>query len=245
MISNKFISKDKINIKVVLHSDSNKELFENIFNYIKEYLNIKVVFIEEKDILNNTDQLITNEVIDFYFIDFLKEYEYIFSWNFYSKIHKLNSDFKLVLFKKDIESNDVKYFKNGADDIIYTNKKYYPQYEDYIKWKIFSLLRRKWNVYHSKLVLIRNGFVIDLLKRKVIKNNVDMSITKKEFEVLSILVEEFHNENKFCSKNILFKKIYGVDNNMNSRVIDQIIFRLKKKFGSNFFEINNKGIKIS
>ena len=72
-----------------------------------------------------------------------------------------------------------------------------------------------------------------------------MSITKKEFEVLSILVEEFHNENKFCSKNILFKKIYGVDNNMNSRVIDQIIFRLKKKFGSNFFEINNKGIKIS
>ena len=46
-------------------------------------------------------------------------------------------------------------------------------------------------------------------KRKVIKNNVDMSITKKEFEVLSILVEEFHNENKFCSKNILFKKIYG------------------------------------
>ena len=164
--------------------------------------------IEEKDILNNTDQLITNEVIDFYFIDFLKEYEYIFSWNFYSKIHKLNSDFKLVLFKKDIESNDVKYFKNGADDIIYTNKKYYPQYEDYIKWKIFSLLRRKWNVYHSKLVLIRNGFVIDLIKRKVIKNNVDMSITKKEFEVLSILVEEFHNENKFCSKNILFKKIY-------------------------------------
>ena len=72
-----------------------------------------------------------------------------------------------------------------------------------------------------------------------------MSITKKEFEVLSILVEEFHNENKNKKKNILFKKIYGVDNNMNSRVIDQIIFRLKKKFGSNFFEINNKGIKIS
>ena len=244
MLQNEYISKDKINIVVVLNKDSNEEFLKNIFSYIKNYLNIDVTFIHEFKSYNDL-KIGENKTIDFFFVDFIKEYEYIFAWNFYAKMHELNKDFKLILLKEKIDSDDIKYFKNGADDIIFTNNKYYEDKERYLKWKFFSLLRRKWDDSHSKLILNRNGVIIDLLKRTVIIDNKEIKVTSKEFEVLAIMIDEFHKKNNFSSKNKIFKKIYGIENDGHSRGIDQIIFRLKNKFPENFFEINKKrGIRI-
>lgn len=71
-------------------------------------------------------------------------------------------------------------------------------------------------------------------------------MTNKELEVLSILMKEFFKKNNFVSKKKIFKKIYGIDNDQKSRVVDQIIFKLKNKLPANFLEINkHKGIKIA
>lgn len=247
MIQKEFINKKQINIIVVLNKNSNLELFQNIFDYISIYLKLNVMYIKNfdtKKIQEVNDKL--NEKIDFYFVDIIKEYEYIFSWNFYSKMHSFNNLFKLIIFKNQIDDDDIKYYKNGVDDIVYMSDKYYSDKEKYIKWKIFSLLRRKWDNYHKDTTLIRNGVIIDLIKRQVVVNNKNIKITNKEFEVLNILIIEFNKKNNFSSKNKLYKKIYGVENKENSRVIDQLIFRLKNKISNGFFEIDKrKGIRIA
>ncbi len=250
MIQNKYITTKKINIKVVLNPDSNIDFFNLIFDYISDYLNINVSYIKHFSVKNLDSIKIDNdEKIDFYFVDFIKAYEYIFAWNFYSKLHELNNSFQLVLFKEKIENDDVQYFKNGADNIIYLSNEYYDSQENkekYLKWKLFSILRRKWDDSHSQLVLIHNGVIVDLIKRKVIINNKEVKMTNKELEVLSILMKEFFKKNNFVSKKKIFKKIYGIDNDQKSRVVDQIIFKLKNKLPANFLEINkHKGIKIA
>ncbi len=240
MIKSEFISKKQINIVVVLKKNSNIELFKELFDYSKNYLNLNIVYLQKFDVSYINEK----QLIDFYFIDMDKNFEHVFSWNFYSQMHELNKSFKLILFKDLIDKDDVRYFKNGADDIIYTNKKLYKDNDEYLRWKLFSLLRRKWDDSHISTTLIRSGVIIDLIKRKVIINNKEIKMTIKEFQVLEILITEFYKKNNFCSKNKLFKKIYGTNNSQNSRAIDQIIFRLKNKFNNDFFEINRNGIRI-
>lgn len=86
---------------------------------------------DTKKIQEVNDKL--NEKIDFYFVDIIKEYEYIFSWNFYSKMYSFNNLFKLIIFKNQIDDDDIKYYKNGVDDIVYMSDKYYSDKEKYIK----------------------------------------------------------------------------------------------------------------
>lgn len=246
MIKKQFISKDKINIKVVLNKNSDKNFFINIFDFASNFLNIEYLFVSTEEALSNNFYNHLEKTTDFYFVDFIKEYEYIFAWNFYSKMHDLNNDFKLVLFKKNIEPKDMDYFKNGADDIIYTNDKYYGTNKDFLNWKIFSILRRKWDRSHKTTILIRNGVIIDVVQRSVKINTEEINITKKEFDVLYILFNEFNSNNSFISKNKIYKLLYKRENKENSRTIDQLIFRLKNKFPDNFFLFDKrKGIKIN
>lgn len=250
MVKKELISKENINITVVLNPNSNLSFFQSIFEYVSIYLKIDVEYVSIAQFNEkNTNEISVRKekVVDFIFVDFIKEYEYIFAWNFYSKMHNINRNFKLVLFRDKIDENDIKYFKNGADDIIYTNEQYYEDKEKYLKWKIFSLLRRKWDYSHQETILNRNGVIIDLVKRKVIKNNKEIKISTKEFDILTLLVEEFNTkEQKFISKNKIFKSIYGINNKDNSRVVDVTLFRLKQKFPDGFFVWDKrKGIKIS
>ena len=135
MIQNKYINTKIINIKVVLHPDSNIDFFNLIFDYIFDYLNINVAYIEHFSVKNlESLKIDSNEKIDFYFVDFIKSYEYIFACNFYSKLHELNNSFQLVLFKDKIENDDVQYFKNGADNIIYLSNQYYDSPENKEKY---------------------------------------------------------------------------------------------------------------
>lgn len=232
---------NEININVILNEKSRCSFFEEIFNWAKTYININVSFIElnstnDKNILNN----IKTEDFDFYFVDYMKKYSDFFSWDFYSSLHNKNKRFTLVMFLEEYRSDDFQIFKNGADDIIYNNYNF-----DDIKWKVFSLLRRHWSFIKKDKILIRNGVVIDLYKEKVITNNKEIHLTKKEMELLSILVDEFNkNHENFITKRECYKKIYNMKNHDNSRLIDQLIFRIKKKLGKNFFEINKKGIRI-
>lgn len=249
MLKNELISKKNINITFVVNQNSDIDFFKKIFNSISIYLKLNVTYynVNKKNVLDIYE--VTQKEggkIDFIFIDFIKDFEYFFAWNFYSKMHQLNKNFKLVLFKNEIDDDDIKYFKNGADDIIHTNEKYYQDKERYIKWKLFSLLRRKWDTSHKETILNKNGVIVDLVKRIVIVNNKEIKITNKEFAVLTLLVNMFNNgDNKFLSKNKIFKEIYGKNNDFNSRVVDVLLHRLKNKLPINFFEWDKrKGIKI-
>ena len=85
---------------------------------------------------------------------------------------------------------------------------------------------------------------MDLIKQKVIINEKDVNITKKEFQLLSILVEEFNTTQQIISKQKIYRILYNDTHYDNTRVVDQLIFRLKKKLGPEFIGVEKNGIKI-
>ena len=145
----------------------------------------------------------------------------------------------MVFLLNEIAETDFQFLKNGGDDIIYLNTDF-----ENLKWKFFSLLRRFWDTSHSKFVLIRNGILVDLIKQKVIINDEEVNITKKEFQLLSILVEEFNTNQQIISKHKIYRQLYNDTHSDNTRVVDQLIFRLKRKLGEGFIKIEKNGIHI-
>lgn len=225
-------------IKVFWNKNDDVSELKKIFQEIKDYFDFSIEYLSSYDENSaNLKEKIKN--VDFCFIFQSKKYQDMFSWNLYSTIHENNKEFKLVFLNNSYCENDYILFKNGADDIIYLDKNF-----QNLKWKFLSLLRRRWDDSHTKHVLIRNGVVIDLLKHKVILNNKEINITKKEFELLAILVEEFNKDSPAISKHKLYKLIYKDNKNDNSRIIDQLFFRLKQKIGKDFFFSEKNTIKI-
>ena len=234
---NELVKKEKIKIKVILNQESNKEVFEKVFAWAEDYLELEITYIDNIENIKDIKKVISN--VDFCFIHFLSQYDKLFAWEFYSWMHDINSKFKMIFVVNQYSENDFQLFKNGADDIIYLDKNF-----ENLKWKIFSLLRRFWDTSHSKFTLIRNGILVDLIKQKVIINEKEVNITKKEFQLLSILVEEFNTTQQIISKQKIYRILYNDTHYDNTRVVDQLIFRLKKKLGPDFIGIEKNGIKI-
>ena len=229
--------KEKIKIKIVLNQESNKELFEKIFTWSSDYLELDVSYIDNIENIKDIKKIISN--VDFCFIHFYPRYNKLFAWEFYSWMHDINTKFKMIFVVDQFSEEDFQLFKNGGDDIIYLDRSF-----ENLKWKFFSLLRRFWDTSHSKLTLIRNGVLVDLVKQKVIINDKEVNITKKEFQLLAILVEEYNTTQEIISKQKLYRMIYNDTHYDNTRVIDQLIFRLKRKLGTDFIKIEKNGIRI-
>lgn len=227
-----------IKIKVILNPQSDKTIFENVFTWSQDYLQIDVQFIENVNNIKDLKKVISNA--DFCFVHLQNNSKNkLFAWDFYSWIHEINSKFKMVFLLNEVTETDFQFFKNGGDDIIYLNTDF-----ENLKWKFFSLLRRFWDTSHSKFILIRNGILVDLIKQKVIINDEEVNITKKEFQLLSILVEEFNTNQQIISKHKIYRQLYNDTHSDNTRVVDQLIFRLKRKLGEGFIKIEKNGIHI-
>lgn len=229
---------EKIKIKVVLNPQSDRNLFTSIFAWAQDYLDLEVHYIDLISNIKDLKKIISN--VDFCFVHFYSKYNRLFAWDFYSWMHDINSKFKLIFLTTHNSSKDFQFFKNGADDLIYLDQDY-----ENLKWKFFALLRRFWDTSHSKFTLIRNGILVDLIKQKVIINDKEVNITKKEFQLLSILVEEFNTTQQIISKQKIYRILYNDTHYDNTRVVDQLVFRLKKKLGRDFIGIEKNGIKIN
>lgn len=230
--------KKNLEIKLFYNDQDKIDLIKKVFLDINFYFNFNIEYIFNFD--KNIDDL--KKIIiedDFCFVYYSDKFKNLFSWNFYSSIHETNKKFKLIFLLENYSDIDFMLFKNGIDDIIYLNRDY-----QYIKWKILSLLRRRWSDSHTKHILIHNGVIIDLIKRKVIVNNKDVNITKKEFELLTILVQNFNDTNELISKTKIYNEIYKDKKNDVSRIIDQLVFRLKQKLGKDFIVSKKNSIKI-
>ena len=78
----------------------------------------------------------------------------------------------------------------------------------------------------------------------MIINDEEVNITKKEFQLLSILVDEFNTNQQIISKHKIYRQPYNDTHSDNTRVVDQLIFRLKRKLGEGFIKIEKNGIHI-
>ena len=74
--------------------------------------------------------------------------------------------------------------------------------------------------------LINNTYTIDFDKRMIFEDNKRIDITSKEFNFLSIMI---NNKNIALSREDIISKIYGEDYFGTDRTIDDLVRRIRKK----------------
>lgn len=115
-------------------------------------------------------------------------------------------------------------FDAGADD--YIPKPIKPRV---LMSRIQALLRRKGNSSSEQFTTEVNGLKIDKEKYLVTLDGVDMSLPKKEFELLSLLLSK---PGRVFTREVIFDTVWGDDVIVGDRTIDVHIRKLREKLGS-------------
>lgn len=127
-------------------------------------------------------------------------------------------------------SNRIKGLKLGADDYIIK-----PFSQQELELRITSILDRVNNNTHSNFkndnLLHFNDLIINLGNHKVFKNNKKIRLTKIEFSILKLLVE---NAGKALSRKTMLENLWGYtpERYIDTRIVDVHISRLRAKLES-------------
>ena len=105
----------------------------------------------------------------------------------------------IIISAKNSIEDKVKGLQIGADD--YLAK---PFHHSELSARIHSLIRRK--QFNSSNIVQQNEITIDLLGKTVKVNNIDISLTKKEIDLLLFFIG---NKNRVISKSALAEHLSG------------------------------------
>lgn len=127
-------------------------------------------------------------------------------------------------------------FDAGADD--YIQKPIKPRV---LVSRVKALLRR--SEPQAELEESQMGIVIDRDRYLVLNNGVEMSLPKKEFELLSLLSSQ---PGKVFTREQILSKVWGNDVVVGDRTIDVHIRKLREKLGDDHFKtVKGVGYKFS
>lgn len=119
-------------------------------------------------------------------------------------------------------------FDAGADD--YITKPIKPRV---LVSRMKALLRRGQGSKKKKDVYEGKDLIIDRERYIVIRNGEDLSLPKKEFELLSLLVSE---PGKVFTRSAILSNVWGLDVVVGDRTIDVHIRKLREKLGEGYFK---------
>lgn len=121
-------------------------------------------------------------------------------------------------------------FDVGADD--YINKPIKPRV---LISRIKALLRRGANADSSKSTdkVDMGGIKIDRERYLIIKDGVEITLPKKEFELLALLASK---PGKVFTRDVILDKVWGGDVVVGDRTIDVHIRKLREKLGEDFIK---------
>jgi two-component system, OmpR family, alkaline phosphatase synthesis response regulator PhoP len=142
---------------------------------------------------------------------------------------KLRKDLKIdipVIFltAKDTENDILTGFSLGADD--YISK---PFSVNELTARVKAVLKRSYtDKVNNKSILQFNGIDLDTVRKRLIINDERVELTKKEYEILRVLLE---NQGKVFSREDLLMRIWGQDVIVTERTVDVNITRLRTKLG--------------
>ena len=128
-------------------------------------------------------------------------------------------------------------FDAGADD--YINKPIKPRV---MVSRVKALLRRAGKLTGGDEVMEVNGFTIDREKYLIVKDNIQINLPKKEFELIALLASK---PGKVFTREDILKSVWGEDVVVGDRTIDVHIRKLREKLGDNYIRtIKGVGYKF-
>ena len=131
----------------------------------------------------------------------------------------------IFITAKDTENDTITGFNLGADDYI---SKPFSIREVIVRVK--AVLRRASSILltQNKELLEYRELTLNLTQKKVCINNTEIYLTKKEFEILQLFLQ---NNGKVFSREEILTKVWQDEVLVLDRTIDVNITRLRKKIG--------------
>lgn len=131
----------------------------------------------------------------------------------------------IFITAKDTENDTITGFNLGADDYI---SKPFSLRE--VIMRVKAVLRRTAGVQIKEEEQLQyKGLVINIPQKKVTIDGEETSLTKKEFEILLLLLQ---NQGRVFSREDILTKVWNDEVYVLDRTIDVNITRLRKKIGS-------------
>jgi DNA-binding response OmpR family regulator len=139
----------------------------------------------------------------------------------------------IFLTAKDKENDILTGFSLGADD--YMAK---PFSINELTARVKAVLKRSQKEKAKNLSILKYGAIeLDTLKKRLIINDEKIELTKKEYEILKLLLE---NQSKVFSREDILARVWGDDVIVTDRTVDVNITRLRSKLGPFGQNLKNK-----
>jgi len=139
----------------------------------------------------------------------------------------------IFLTAKDTENDILTGFSLGADD--YISK---PFSVNELTARVKAVLKRSYSdKIINKSILQFNGIDLDTIRKRLIINDERVELTKKEYEILKVLLE---NQGKVFYREDLLMRVWGQDVIVTERTVDVNITRLRTKLGQFGSSLRNK-----
>jgi len=142
------------------------------------------------------------------------------------EIPDLQHTFILFLTARAEEYSEVAAFDVGADDYIVK-----PIKPRALMSRISALFRRKRSDKSEKSTIKVSDLIIDKSSYTVTQNDKNITLPKKEFELLFYLAQ---NPNKVLSRDELLQNIWGSDIYVLARTVDVHIRKVREKIGEGY-----------
>jgi two-component system, OmpR family, alkaline phosphatase synthesis response regulator PhoP len=139
----------------------------------------------------------------------------------------------IFLTAKDTENDLLTGFSLGADD--YITK---PFSVNELTARVKAVLKRTNSSRATNPTITRFGDIeLDTVRKRLIINGEKIELTKKEYEILKLLIE---NQSKVFSREDILARVWGGDVIVTDRTVDVNITRLRTKLGKAGHSIKNK-----
>lgn len=153
---------------------------------------------------------------------------------------KFNKTIIAFLTARGEDYSQIAGFDAGADDYIAK-----PVKPKVLVSRIKALLKRYDSNSEDKkedLVIKQSDIVIDREKYQVTKNGIELTLPKKEFELLVLLISK---PDRVFTRDAIFSSVWGNDIIVGDRTIDVHIRKLREKIGENHIKtIKGVGYKF-
>lgn len=157
--------------------------------------------------------------VDLWILDIMLEGE-ISGYDLIKKIRELKPK-SMVIFTsaRDQDLDKIMGLELGSDD--YIAKPFSPRE---LMLRVKAVLKR--NLNETSGIINQDSYLINLSKREVVENNVNIDLTHKEFELLQYLLK---NKQEALSRDTLLTVVWGENYYGSDRVVDDLLRRLRQK----------------